>query len=877
MKSVNIKEVYITNFGRISSFNIKMEKGLTSIEHENGWGKSTFAAFIKAMFYGLMEASRSSKVFGDRERYRPWQGGVFGGSLVFEITEGNRKRNYRIERTFGEKKKGDTFNLFDNDTNTNSNDYGECLGETLFGVNMDTFERSVFITLDVNKLPEKSDDIAARLSGIVQNDDMASFSKAIDEIDDALSAIKSVRGKGIIPSLEKQIADDESALRSIAGDEKQLEITANNIKIAAAKKDELMEKQKSVQDAYAMLGYYAKKQQRASLEAERDAAKMRREKLLHFFNGTPPSDSMIQKIDSALDEYNKQKTIAENNALRPSEKAEYDALLSSFGGSVPKADEAARLHCLSAQHDETLRRIAERKLNGAETAEYDALLPKYCNVSIEEIDKYVSKAEAAQKSGEEILTLAEKLAEAESALSGKKALKPKNTARKVFASAAAGMALTGAGLFVFLGMFHIAGMALIAAAGVLAILAIIKKQILIDTSAEEKSVSQAKSAVDETKLNKNKLETACDAFIARFMPNNANRISALAAIKAEYIRYDSLKDKKESFDKWLSSLPAKSEDEEKEILSFVSRYGCNDISKATMFLGNVKESLKEVQVYRNRMDSSAAASKKQNEAGDMLNSLLSGYACNKSSPLEKQVQECRGNKNALQIADDSAISASNALDEFDNAHKDEMQKILNAQKSGISQAQLDEQSKAIGQEINKEEKEIMRLKAETDSLTSNIDMKGEKEDSIAAGKAALVQNNARYAVLCKTKEFLIRAQEALQHKYMDPMAEGFNKYAKMMGSSLPLNITSELNVTVTSNGATHPYKHLSDGYKDLVNVCARLSLADALFDGVIPPIIMDDPFVNLDDSKVNSAASMVRALSKERQVIYLVCHNSRAV
>ena len=44
---------HIENFGVLSGFDYEFESSLTVICRENGFGKSTLAAFLKAMFYGL--------------------------------------------------------------------------------------------------------------------------------------------------------------------------------------------------------------------------------------------------------------------------------------------------------------------------------------------------------------------------------------------------------------------------------------------------------------------------------------------------------------------------------------------------------------------------------------------------------------------------------------------------------------------------------------------------------------------------------------------------------------------------------------------------------------------------------------------------------
>ena len=50
---MKLLKCHIENFGILSNYNFDFSAGLTTICRENSFGKSTFAAFIKAMFYGF--------------------------------------------------------------------------------------------------------------------------------------------------------------------------------------------------------------------------------------------------------------------------------------------------------------------------------------------------------------------------------------------------------------------------------------------------------------------------------------------------------------------------------------------------------------------------------------------------------------------------------------------------------------------------------------------------------------------------------------------------------------------------------------------------------------------------------------------------------
>ena len=152
---------HIENFGKLSGYDYDFTDGLNTIKEDNGYGKTTFASFIKAMFYG-MEAKRNTKVLIDRKKYMPWQGGAFGGNIEFEI--GNKK--YKIERFFGKKENEDTFKLYDLATNLESSDYSQNIGEEIFNLNKEAYERSTFIS-GQNMETSMNDIINAKLGNVL--------------------------------------------------------------------------------------------------------------------------------------------------------------------------------------------------------------------------------------------------------------------------------------------------------------------------------------------------------------------------------------------------------------------------------------------------------------------------------------------------------------------------------------------------------------------------------------------------------------------------------------------------------------------------------------------------------------------------------------
>ena len=82
-------------------------------------------------------------------------------------------------------------------------------------------------------------------------------------------------------------------------------------------------------------------------------------------------------------------------------------------------------------------------------------------------------------------------------------------------------------------------------------------------------------------------------------------------------------------------------------------------------------------------------------------------------------------------------------------------------------------------------------------------------------------------------------------------------------------------IRIIENTISHDLEYYSRGYKDLFDLCFRFAIIDTIFKTNTPFVILDDPFVNIDDNKLNSIISSLKELSKEYQIIYMTCSNNR--
>ncbi len=261
---------HIVNFGKLHDLHLTFQDGINVIHRENGWGKTTLAAFIKAMFYGMTSTTKRSVLENERKKYLPWQGGRYGGSLSFE----NEHGVYQIERFFGEKDKDDTFLLYDQTTGLISNDYSEHVGEELFGINMEGYERSAYIP-QLRLGITANDSINAKLSHLLDDgNDINHYESALLALDEAMKLYKKTGNRGKLGELEQRLHAIERELERTAGTEKALIAWEDRLRQRKDKQQQLEQEIRQTKEQTMLAAGYearqAKREHYTQLLAEKD-------------------------------------------------------------------------------------------------------------------------------------------------------------------------------------------------------------------------------------------------------------------------------------------------------------------------------------------------------------------------------------------------------------------------------------------------------------------------------------------------------------------------------------------------------------------------------------------------------------------------------
>ena len=361
--------LHVENFGKLQNFDYSFDKGLNVLLEENGWGKSTLAAFIKAMLYGMPASNKQSLDENERKKYTPWQGGAYGGSLEFSVASGK----YRIERFFGAKESGDSFAIYDLATNCESRRYSQRLGEELFGIDADGFARTVYLSQHAVIAKGDNNSITAKLGDLLDDvDDIGSFDDAMAALEKRRKYYKMTGERGRIADIEREIAALRAQIEQLSRTEDMMRQKESELSLLG---ERIKETSASIEEVRVTLRRAGTVRERAALIAQKE--RMQRELSLleesarsidARMKGKHPSPDEIEGKRRLLDSIREARARVNEIASISTQTEKYEILKPDFAGTLPSRENLASM--LSANLE--LQNIAHREAGLSTPAETPA-------------------------------------------------------------------------------------------------------------------------------------------------------------------------------------------------------------------------------------------------------------------------------------------------------------------------------------------------------------------------------------------------------------------------------------------------------------------------------------------------------------------------
>lgn len=352
---------HIENFGKLSDFTCEFTEGCNTICEENGWGKSTLAAFLRVMLFGFRNEGKRDPIENERKRYTPWQKGVYGGELQFE-SDG---KQYSVRRTFGNKAAEDEFQLTDPVIHLPSDDFTEKLGEELFRIDAASFERTTFISQNDCET-FVTDSINAKIGNLAENtDDINNFETADKRLNDLLNAMSPTRKTGSIRRDKDRITELKTQIRNGQDIRTTMESIAARKQTALEEREKLAGELAELQAKQQELGAYKDQQAKREKYLDLTTKLAERERLLKeaksYFNGVIPTEEDLRKCLSRCSEaesIRRAMELSEQMGSVPGGSARYEEQ------EVEYREKAARLKTLETVQAQEQRRILRERETG---------------------------------------------------------------------------------------------------------------------------------------------------------------------------------------------------------------------------------------------------------------------------------------------------------------------------------------------------------------------------------------------------------------------------------------------------------------------------------------------------------------------------------
>ncbi|HAL59405.1 MAG TPA: hypothetical protein DCP64_08340, partial [Sarcina sp.] len=185
------------------------------------------------------------------------------------------------------------------------------------------------------------------------------------------------------------------------------------------------------------------------------------------------------------------------------------------------------------------------------------------------------------------------------------------------------------------------------------------------------------------------------------------------------------------------------------------------------------------------------------------------------------------------------------------------------------------------------QEELLQCRAqETDVEDRLADLVREREERDAMREeldelcAQQKKDTASYRQIRMASQLLQKAKESLTSRYADPIRTNFCRYWETITGYAANHVYVDANshITIGEGGKQRDAALFSTGWRDLTGICLRAALADAMYPAERserPPLILDDPFTNLDDEKIEGAMHFLEETGRHYQILYFTCSITR--
>lgn len=834
---------HINGFGHLRDFDFRFDPSFTSVTWNNGEGKSTLCAFVKAMLFGMPTARKNGKEDFDRMHYLT---SPYGGSLDFE----HGGATYHLERDFDQAKEAlDSVRLYINGT-MKDGDFKN-IGNDLFGIDEEAFFSTLLISSSSLEV-ESTDSIASKLnaaaSGIVE---LSTFKKAVKYLDDQK------RPLGSRSAPQKELNKKINAISSRINECQPIIDGAS--KLFEELKD-LSESKKRLRDdfskAYTLNNVFDDWNRFDELDKKARDEKAK----LDAFKPTV-GNATISKV--ALGEL-RAKSLELNSALTNIESSKFPA------------DKENELQILNKKYEklqDKLPLLGEMKDVCKKMDVLKARLSSLQEIAVGQektnVDGFAKAFESARKIRLDVIDLKQRSDSIRLHFFDRPwVLYGLMLAFAVFAAAGVGLLFIPSMLPLSIAFISVGSVSL-----VLAVLIFLfranksirgsmwerKKKLLLEIEGKLADLNKLMSSVDSKYAfgNEAEAEAKFDLFASDFKRSEEDNEKTKA-------NDERIKETQRQIDECKLSL-------DEYLLCFGMKAAAGDYSSC---LENIEKDKSKLAMLTDDKSNSVRLLFLHSNNKNLIMSSISSYL----APLGISVKNEADIQSLINVlANDLDIKTSlenNAKKAYEDRDNFKKEKGLTDRPEGSKQdlRALKEQEDEITNRISKIHDEL-KSAIEASNVLSEAEKEKERLQQIAS------DNKAEYELLSKAQALLEQANSNIRSRYVAPIKTAFDKYAKQLSSLFgdDVVLNADMKLTYTKGSKVIEQRFLSTGEQAMTYFCLRLALIEQMFKDEQVFVILDDPFMSLDNDHMDKMRELIRNIPTANQMIYLTCSDSRKI
>ncbi len=286
--------------------------------------------------------------------------------------------------------------------------------------------------------------------------------------------------------------------------------------------------------------------------------------------------------------------------------------------------------------------------------------------------------------------------------------------------------------------------------------------------------------------------------------------------------------------------------------------------------------LRATQQVEDRKQREADHARRLGEQEARLDAIFAAWGLERQERLQEQLLRIRDDSRDHRELLDALAQSGRKQAAFAAQHREELQIPVPEVQEDIPALRLEEYR--LAGEMEELSGQLLAARQRRSQILNRLSRIPTLRDELESWQEMCSADRKKAEILDKTVSFLTDARQSLQNSYFGPVRENFRGYMQELleEGGQGVFLAPDLEVRLERSGESRELGYFSAGQTDAVMLCMRLALVDALFPEVRPFVILDDPFVNLDDERTAKAWKLLQKLAREKQIIYLTCNSSRS-